>query len=136
LERNGIQVLRNRALPLPGVAGWFIAGLESYWGGRPDPRFLRKFPEDARFISIVHEPDAWDQLRDPRIRLQVSGHTHGGQVCMPFWGALTLPSWGKLYSAGLYGSGDRHLYVSRGLGTVNMRVRFCCRPEITVFELS
>jgi len=137
LERHGIRVLRNSALPLPGHPGWFVAGLESYWGGHPDPSFFARYPATARFLAIVHEPDAWDRLPDPRIRLQVSGHTHGGQVRAPLFGALQLPKWGKRYDAGLFhGRDDRHLYVTRGLGTVGLPVRFDCPPEITILELT
>jgi predicted MPP superfamily phosphohydrolase len=137
LERSGVQVLRNQVAPLPGHPGWFLSGLDSFWGGRPDPTIFTRHAGDARFLSIVHEPDPWNRLRDPRIRLQVSGHTHGGQVRAPFYGALQLPRLGKLYDAGLFRrDGDQFLYMNRGLGTVNLPVRVNCRPEITLFALT
>ncbi len=136
LEASGIRVLRNAIASLPRNDGWFLAGLDSFWAGRPDPAILAQLPPDARILSLVHEPDAWDVVRDPRIRLQVSGHTHGGQVRLPFVGALQLPTWGKRYDAGLFECNGRFLYVNRGIGTVTLPMRVNCAPEITIFELT
>ena len=73
------------------------------------------------------------------VDLQLSGHTHGGQVRLPLYGALlTLSAMGKRFEAGLYRLGEMALYVNRGLGMEGgaaPRVRFLCRPEITVFDL-
>lgn len=136
LNRSGIHVLMNEDVPLPGLPGWHLAGIDSYWGGRPNAAFLARAAADARFILLVHEPDPFNELADPRIRLQLSGHTHGGQVRAPFVGALRLPKWGKLYDAGLFRRGERHLYVNRGIGTVGPALRFNCPPEIILLELT
>lgn len=136
LAAEDIQVLRNRAVPLPGNAGWFLGGLDSFWAGRPDVGLPGRGATGDRFILLVHEPDGFDEVRDPRVRLQLSGHTHGGQVCAPGYGAMVLPSWGRRYAAGLFTRGGRHLYVNRGIGTVGPPLRFWCRPEITLLELS
>jgi predicted MPP superfamily phosphohydrolase len=85
---------------------------------------------------MAHEPDSFDLLTDARIALQLSGHTHGGQVRLPLVGAVCLPSWGKKYEAGLYTRGDQRLYVNRGIGTVKRHFRFNCRPEITLLTLT
>jgi predicted MPP superfamily phosphohydrolase len=136
LEENGIRVLNNAMVPLPRNPGWALAGLASFWAGRPDPSIFAREPADTRFINLVHEPDAWGALTDPRIRLQISGHTHGGQVRVPFVGALRLPAWGKNYDAGLFRRGEQFLYVNRGIGTVRIPCRVNCRPEITLLELA
>jgi predicted MPP superfamily phosphohydrolase len=136
LEASGIRVLRNALAPLPRNDGWFLAGLDSFWAGRPAPAILDALPPDARVLMLIHEPDAWDVVRDPRIRLQVSGHTHGGQVRAPFLGAIELPTWGQRYDAGLFESNGRFLYVNRGIGTVTLPARVNCPPEITIFELT
>jgi predicted MPP superfamily phosphohydrolase len=136
LEASGIRVLRNAIVPLPRNYGWFLVGLDSFWAGRPDPSVLAKLPPDARVLALIHEPDAWDVVRDTRIHLQVSGHTHGGQVRLPLVGALELPTWGKRYDKGLFERDRRFLYVNRGIGTVTLPVRVNCPPEITIFELS
>jgi predicted MPP superfamily phosphohydrolase len=136
LEASDIQVLRNAIAPLPRNAGWFLAGLDSFWAGRPNPAVLDQLSPDARILALVHEPDAWDVVPDPRIRLQLSGHTHGGQVRLPLVGALELPTWGKHYDQGLFERDGRFLYVNRGIGTVTLPVRVNCPPEITIFELT
>ncbi len=136
LEKKGIRVLRNESIALPGEDQVYLSALDSYWSGRPDPLILQKTPETSRHILLVHEPDPFVQLEDPRIKLQISGHTHGGQVRVPLVGALVLPQYGKIFQQGLYQHGGRHLYVNRGVGTVHPHVRFHCPPEITVFEIA
>jgi predicted MPP superfamily phosphohydrolase len=85
-------------------------------------------------ILLVHEPDFADIAATAgRIDLQLSGHTHGGQVRIPGYGALHLPRLGKKYQAGLYQVNTMLHYTNRGLGMMEPQVRFNCRPEITVF---
>jgi predicted MPP superfamily phosphohydrolase len=92
---------------------------------------------DERALALVHEPDFADHLAtDRRIAMQVSGHTHGGQVRVPGIGALRLPSWGKRYQAGLYDVGNLKLHVNRGIGTITHHVRFMCPPEIACFDIT
>lgn len=136
LENSGIRVLRNANIPLPGVGGWHLAGLDSFWAGRPLPKTALAAASDAKFILMVHEPDPFKTIGDTRVKLQLSGHTHGGQVRAPVFGALRLPRWGKDYDEGLFRDGDRHLYVNRGIGTVDLPLRFNCPPEITILELT
>lgn len=136
MASSGISVLRNRSVPLPGQENWYLTGLESYWSGKPDAACITGTLPHSRHLVLVHEPDAFDLLTDPRIALQLSGHTHGGQVCLPWVGAVCLPSWGKKYPAGLYTRGDRRLYVNRGIGTVDDHFRLNCRPEITLLTLT
>ncbi len=136
MRKVGIRVLRNECVELPGTDGCYVSGLESYWAGEPDPGVIRSTPEASRHLLLVHEPDPFDEITDRRVKLQISGHTHGGQVRLPLIGALRLPRWGKRYDAGLFEDGGRRLYVTRGLGSLRPHVRFYCRPEVTVFELS
>ena len=84
---------------------------------------------------LAHEPDAFDALVNPRIALQLSGHTHGGQVRVPGYGAISLPRWGKHYQMVEYRTGRRQLDVHRGLGTVDDHVRLNCPPEIAMLTL-
>lgn len=132
----GIPILRNQSVLLPGRKDWYLSGLESYWSGKPNSALVASTPPHARHILLVHEPDSFDLLTDPRIALQVSGHTHGGQIRLPLVGAICLPTWGKKYQAGLYTRGDRKLYVNRGIGTVDAHFRLNCRPEITLLKLT
>ena len=136
LESEGIRVLVNNSIEIPGQDNVYLSALDSYWAGNPQPTILAKTPEDSRHILLVHEPDPFATLDDPRIKLQISGHTHGGQVRAPLVGALHLPKWGQKYQEGLYTQDGRHLYVNRGIGTLFPHVRFRCPPEITLLELT
>ena len=136
LAQNGIRVLRNDLFALPGEDHVYLTGLDSVWAGKPDPRLLERTPPDSRHIVLLHEPDPFAQLTDPRLRLQISGHTHGGQVRAPLVGALVLPKYGRHFQSGLYLRDNRGLYVNRGIGTLYPHVRYRCRPEVTVFELT
>jgi predicted MPP superfamily phosphohydrolase len=88
---------------------------------------------------MCHEPDYADTLAlDPRFQrvdLMLSGHSHGGQVRMPFAGPLILPPLGKKYVEGLFHLGHTQLYVNRGIGTVGMPFRLDCPAEITEITL-
>jgi predicted MPP superfamily phosphohydrolase len=138
LDRNaGIRMLRNESIALPGEDNVYLTGLDSFSVGRPRPDVVNLTPPGTRHILLVHEPDSFPQLTSARIRLQISGHTHGGQVRLPFYGALWLPKWGRDFQQGLFAAEDgRQLYVNRGIGTLACHFRINCRPEITVFELT
>jgi hypothetical protein len=136
LESRGIRVLRNDLVALPGEEAVYLTGLDSFWSGQPDLTIFSRTPDDSRHILLVHEPDSFNVLDDPRIKLQISGHTHGGQVRLPLYGAVVLPKLGKNFETGSYRRDNRHLYVNRGIGTLTPHVRLNCRPEITVFDLT
>jgi predicted MPP superfamily phosphohydrolase len=115
----------------------FVAGLDSRWCGRPKlPSAMTTCPRNAPAILLMHEPDFADTAaKDRRVALQLSGHTHGGQVCLPGLGALITPRWGRKYIAGWYRIGALQLYVNRGIGCTGLPVRFACPPEVTELTL-
>jgi predicted MPP superfamily phosphohydrolase len=87
-------------------------------------------------VLISHEPDLADKYSlDKRIALQLSGHSHGGQVRFPGIGAMILPYLAWKYDYGLYRVNDMWLYTNRGLGVTNEPVRFNCPPEVTEITL-
>ncbi len=138
LRKNNIDLLTNQHTRVHGRGGELIvAGLESVWGGLPNwSRAATGIKEDERAIVLMHEPDyATTVCRDPRASFQISGHTHGGQICLPGLGALRRPLWGKLYEAGFFDLRKMKLYVSRGLGTIHVHMRLFCPPEIACFDL-
>jgi len=97
---------------------------------------LEAIPADGAAILLVHEPDFADiSAASRRFDLQISGHTHGGQVLLPLLGAPFLPSYGRKYYSGLYHVDGMLQYTNRGLGTAELQVRLNCRPEITVITL-
>lgn len=115
-----------------------VAATDFIWLGRPDPaKTLRGIHDDTPVISLVHEPDYFDtMLRHRRIDLQVSGHTHGGQCRIP--GIPYTPvkvRHGEKYIHGSFESGDSRLFVTRGVGTTGIRVRFACAPELAILTL-
>jgi hypothetical protein len=142
-----ISLLENRAVALShnGRPFWLV-GLGDQLAHRLGPhvvrgdddlsRALREINDDAPAILLAHEPFVFPRVPD-RIALTLCGHTHGGQVRLPFVGAPFVPTWGdiKPYAYGLYGEGDRRLIVSGGLGTSHLPVRFLCPPEVVVVNL-
>lgn len=120
-----------------GRAVLHFAGVDSK--GRKKYRLdklMQKLPEEGAAILLAHEPDTADEnAAVGRFDLQLSGHTHGGQVRLPFLGAPSLPRYGTKYPAGLYKIQTMLLYTNRGVGMGIPRIRLNCRPEITVFTL-
>jgi predicted MPP superfamily phosphohydrolase len=114
-----------------------IAGIDDVVWGTPDlPKALHGAPEDSPVILLAHEPDfARIAAADPRIVLQLSGHTHGGQIRLPGLKPLILPTFGHAYPDGPYWVRGMVLYTSRGIGTGRMVMRFHCRPEMVVITL-
>jgi predicted MPP superfamily phosphohydrolase len=86
-------------------------------------------------VLLAHEPDFADQAAGQNITLQLSGHSHGGQVRLPFVGAPILPYLARKYPYGLRRVGEMWLYTNRGVGLIAPPVRFLCRPEITLLRL-
>lgn len=115
-----------------------VAGTDFVWLGRPDPeRAFRGVSTKTPILALVHEPDYFDTVVAHRpVILQVSGHTHGGQCCVPLLGyAPRRVRFGKKYLHGEYACGDSKLFVTRGVGTTGVRVRFACPPELAILTL-
>ena len=114
-----------------------FAGVDDILMGHPDLHaVLAKLPGNGAAILLAHEPDFADvsSVTDA-FDLQVSGHSHGGQVVLPLVGPPALPEQGKKYFNGLYRVGRMLQYTSRGVGMTVPYVRINCRPEITAFTL-
>ncbi|MDX1995901.1 MAG: metallophosphoesterase [bacterium] len=137
-EAAGVNVLFNEHVAFErGGERLFIAGVDDIWERRHDLNAaLTGVPDDAAVVLLAHEPDYADQVAvDGRVGLQLSGHSHGGQVRLPGIGAPMLPWLGEKYDMGLYNLGQMQLYVSRGLGMIFPYVRFGCPPEIAQITL-
>ncbi len=136
LEKSGITVLRNQSARID-LAGQpvQIVGLEDLWSNRcHPPAAFAGIDYSQPTIVLAHNPDTIDLLDDVSFDWLLCGHTHGGQVRIPFYGAPMLPIHNRQYDAGRFEIGSRRLYVNRGLGHT-LPVRFNCRPEITQFIL-
>lgn len=95
-----------------------------------------QLPENSSAILLVHEPDFADtSAATGKFDLQISGHTHGGQIVIPFYGPPVLPESGRKYPSGLYRVGNMFQYTNRGVGTDTVSVRLNCPPEVTIFVL-
>jgi uncharacterized protein len=134
LAAQSIDVLVNRGLQVgPSAGRLFLAGLDSVWRGVPDPTSaFAGHREGGVALALVHEPDYFPTLiRLAPVDVQLSGHSHGGQVRIPALGPLILPPWGRIYHTGLYELNGRFVYTGRGLGMVELPLRFNCPPELT-----
>jgi predicted MPP superfamily phosphohydrolase len=137
LEARGITMLRNFNLRIErsGARLW-IAGVDDVLGGgaRLD-QALQGIPRDEATVLLAHEPDYADTVISSAVDLQLSGHSHGGQVRLPLVGAPYLPYLARKYPWGLREIGRLKLYTSRGVGTIFLPVRFNCPPEVTLLTL-
>lgn len=136
LESHGIPVLRNRSQVVEqnGARLWFC-GLDSLDRDPDIERGLFGIPKTDPVILLVHEPDFADQASRHPVDLQLSGHSHGGQVWLPGIGAPWLPEYARKYPRGQYTVGALPLYTNIGLGTIRLPVRLNCTPEVTLFTL-
>ncbi len=138
LERAGIRVLRNRGVLLERRGdGLWLCGVDDPWSGRFDlPAALRGRPEGAATVLLSHQPNTWWRAQELGVELQLSGHTHGGQVAL-LWlhRSLSLARLITPFVAGLYRAGSSYLYVNRGAGSVMPNVRLGARPEVTELTL-
>jgi predicted MPP superfamily phosphohydrolase len=115
-----------------------LGGVDDLWYGKPDANAAMgdAAAADAGLL-VSHNPDFAERLRDPRVGLVLSGHTHGGQIDVPGYGAPVVPSrYGQKYLKGLVHAPATRVYVSRGLGTATPPVRVHCRPELTLLTLT
>ena len=137
LRSRGIQVLANASVPIErNGARFWLSGVGDVLGGEANVEdTLQSVPHDEAAVLMAHEPDYADHVAQYPVDLQLSGHSHGGQVKIPFVRPLYLPDLGKKYISGLYQIGPLTLYTNRGLGTVGVPIRLNCPPEITLLTL-
>jgi uncharacterized protein len=140
LRAHGIPVLANGFAPIErdGQRIW-LAGIKDALIEKPDLDLALpsgRNPDLEPVILLSHEPDFADFAFGRNIDLVLSGHTHGGQILLPFLPPLLLPDLGTKYVHGLFKLRDgMQLYVNRGIGAVNLPFRFRCPPEITLITL-
>ncbi len=137
LDRHGIRVLTNEAVRLEdGGRSFWLAGVDDIWGGKPDlEAALAQVTDSSPVILLTHNPDLFPKV-PTRVALTVAGHTHGGQVRLPFIGRPVVPSvHGSRYAAGHVQEEGRHLFVTTGVGTSILGVRFRVPPEVSVLDI-
>lgn len=138
LEQNGIPVLDDRALPLEfGGCRFWLAGISDFWEGphRIDST-LAGIPPLVPVVLFTHNPDLFPRVPD-WVTMTFAGHTHGGQVYIPGVGRPVVPSqFGERYAIGHIVEDGKHLFVSSGIGTSILPVRFLVPPELSVVTLN
>ena len=135
LRSHGISVLRNRSVPLErnGERLW-LSGLDDVLEGKYDLKLaLKGIPQAEPVVLLVHEPDFANYVKN--VDLQLSGHSHGGQIRFPLLGAPVLPVMGRVYPRGLRRIGPLTLYTNVGIGTIWVPMRLNCPPEVTLITL-
>jgi predicted MPP superfamily phosphohydrolase len=133
LTREGIQILSNRGVSIgTGAARFHLAGVDSISGRFDLLAALEGASERMPTVLLAHEPDVADAvLKDGRAALQLSGHSHGGQIRVPGLGRFGLPIGARKYPFGSYRFDGFFLHTSRGLGTTGAPVRLGSVPEIS-----
>ena len=132
-ESAGVHFLLNSSAP---VGGLWLVGLDDEASGRPDlDAALRGVPRGAWTLALFHSPTYLDQAAG-RCNIALAGHTHGGQVRLPFLGPLWLPRGCGRFVEGWYEERGTRMYVSRGIGTSILPIRFFCRPELDLITLT
>jgi len=141
LTTQGTPVLINQHLPVErnGDRLW-LCGVDDPGTSHPNLDLAIPTKPDGPVLLMAHEPDYADEVlahpRGPLVDFMLAGHSHGGQIRLPFLGPLILPPMGEKYPEGLYRFNRMQLYVNRGIGTVGLPFRLNCPPEITVITLN
>lgn len=137
LESHDIPVLRNRATSVErdGTRLW-LAGVDDVLRGKPKLDVaLQGIPANEAVVLLAHEPDWADYVANFPVDLQLSGHSHGGQIRIPILGPPYLPPLAKKYPRGLRQIGRLTLYTNVGVGTIAIPMRIDCPPEVTLITL-
>jgi uncharacterized protein len=139
MNLGGFQLLQNESMIISqGNDRINLIGMDDVLLGRPD---LHMAIQNVNFnyltIMLCHEPDYADYIVEFPIDIQFSGHSHGGQIRIPFVGSLITPTLADKYVDGKYTLGNQplQLFVSRGIGTTRLPYRFLCKPEINLYTL-
>lgn len=138
MKKAGIHELSNSGTWLErGNDRMKLAGVDDLWYGKPDvKRALGDATANDACVLLSHNPDVAETLRDSRVSLMLSGHTHGGQVSLPgIRGTFTPSRYGAKYAQGLVEAPATKVYVSAGTGMSVVPVRINCRPEIALITL-
>lgn len=140
MEKSGFDLLLNESRKVEKDSDTiYISGIDDAMLGKPDIQTaVANIPPESYNILLSHAPDLADTAKNFHVNLQLSGHSHGGQIQLPFFGALVTPPFGEKYYEGFYEIGEENpitVYVNRGIGTTRLPFRFLCRPELTIFTL-
>lgn len=139
MKAGGVTVLNGSPIATCTIRGMRLS-LAGFMSGAQAPihKTLKSLPPDTFNIVLYHHPQGFPETWDTPADLMLAGHTHGGQICLPFYGALlTFDKYGKRWESGHYTDHGVHLVVTRGVGCEPFapEMRFCCRPQVVVIDL-
>ncbi len=138
LEDVGIVVLEDSAIPITkNQCQFWLVGFSDYTEGkRQYHQAFKRVPKNSSVLAFTHSPDTFPDIKKINFSLLIAGHTHGGQVALPFIGRPIVPSkYGKRYAIGHIHENNRDLFVTSGIGTSILPVRFGVPPEISYLRL-
>lgn len=130
-EQSKVRLLRNEVAELSGIS---IAGIDDGMANRQRPDILRSGTFSKSLLVMMHEPDYVADMPDS-VSLQVSGHSHGGQICLPGGIPIHTPYGARNFVDGYYSNANVPLFVSRGIGTTGVPYRMFCPPQIAILTL-
>lgn len=128
-----VHFIEHRVVEFPAFR---LAGLYDWWSARDNTAFLKSLPPDKPLLVLMHQPHSMQALRGVRFALAMAGHTHGGQVCLPWltdWVFVLMRD--ERYVNGYYDTPAGKLFVTPGIGVTGVPLRFRCPPTIDVLEL-
>jgi len=129
--QSSVKLLRNEIVDVQGVS---VVGFDDALYKLHKPQILESGRQSKSLISMLHEPDYVDEM-PTHVSLQISGHSHGGQVCLPFGVPVHTPYGAWKYIDGYYPDAKTPLFVTRGVGTTGPPYRLFCRPQVAVLTL-
>jgi predicted MPP superfamily phosphohydrolase len=139
-RKAGLTMLINESVPIAvGGTIWWLCGVDDIWEGKPDlDKTLANLPEEHFRILLCHEPDYADKAAERNIPLQLSGHSHGGQIRLPGLGPIRLPIYAFKYPYGLQRvpNSSTLVYTTAGVGVTFPPIRINCRPEVGILRLT
>ena len=137
LEKSGLTVLENRLVTIRrGSRVLYLVSIGDYATHASQPEIaLAGVPAGQAALCITHSPDVFPELASTCL-LTIAAHTHGGQVWLPFFGRLSVPSkYGQRYAVGLFHENGKYLFVSSGIGTSILPIRFGVPPEVSILDV-
>lgn len=131
IRQTRVRLLLNEPFDFQGV---YFAGVDDALVGRASTGFFGDGRVSRNVVALLHEPD-YVEMMPKHVSLQISGHSHGGQMCLPFGIPVHTPRGAWKYKSGFYPDARTPLYVTRGVGTIGPDLRLFCRPEVSVLTL-
>ncbi len=135
VRSSGTRLLHNENFEVAAKGRTFhLVGLGDLWSGEMQANLAFPLQSSNRVVLLSHNPDTKDRLQNYRWDLMLSGHTHGGQLSLPYFGTPFAPVHDHRYVEGLKGWNGRQIHVTTGVGNLH-GVRFNCRPEVSLLLL-